>query len=112
MIHGVQSHATSARDQRVERLIVRLPWRFRSTIRWLRQPSSFWIRMPAGVLLICGGLLSFLPVFALWMLPLGLVLLADDVPPLRSARSRILDWIEHRRPHWLAASPVSPKEIR
>jgi hypothetical protein len=52
--------------------------------------------------------LFFLPVFALWMLPLGLMLLADDVPPLRSARSWILDWIERRRPHWLAASPVCP----
>jgi hypothetical protein len=105
---GVQSHAASAHDHRVERLIDRLPERFRSTIRWLRQPCSFWIRIPAGVLLICGGFLFFLPVFALWMLPLGLMLLADDVPPLRSARSWILDWIERRRPHWLAASPVCP----
>jgi hypothetical protein len=35
------------------------------------------------------------------MLPLGLMLLADDVAPLRSLRSRILDWIERRRPYWL-----------
>jgi hypothetical protein len=87
----------------------RLPERFRSTIRWLRQPSFFWIRIPAGVLLICGGVLFFLPVFALWMLPLGLMLLAEDVAPLRSARSWILDWIERRRPHWLARMP---EEIR
>ena len=33
-----------------------------------------------GVLLICGGLFSFLPILGLWMLPLGLGLLADDVP--------------------------------
>jgi hypothetical protein len=54
-----------------------------------------------GVLLICGGLFSFLPILGLWMLPLGLGLLADDVPLIRSGRSRILDWIERRRPHWL-----------
>jgi hypothetical protein len=35
------------------------------------------------------------------MLPLGLVLLAEDVPSLRRARDRLLDWIERRRPRWL-----------
>ena len=99
----VQLSATNACDQRLERLIDRLPRRVCSAIRWLRQPSSFWIRMPAAALLICGGLVSFLPIFSLWMLPLGLALLSEDVPPLRSARSRVLDWIERRHPHWLAA---------
>jgi hypothetical protein len=103
-----QSHATSAHDGRLDRLIDCLPWRFRSPIRWLRQPSSLWIRMPAGVLLICGGLLGFLPVLGFWMLPLGLVLLADDVPPLRSARAWILDCVERWYPSWLTAPPASP----
>jgi hypothetical protein len=30
-----------------------------------------------------------------------LLLLAEDVPPLKFARTRILDWIEHRHPNWL-----------
>jgi hypothetical protein len=38
------------------------------------------------------------------MLPLGLMLLADDIPPLRRARGRLLHWLERRRPHWFAAS--------
>lgn len=92
----VQSYATSVGDWRLERLIDRLPRRFRSTIRWLRQPSTLCIRMPIGALLICGGFLGFFPVLGFWMLPIGLVLVADDVPLLRSGRSRILDWIEHR----------------
>jgi hypothetical protein len=99
----VQPPAKTARDERLERLIDRLPRRVGSAVRWLRQPSSFWIRMPAGALLICGGLVSFLPIFSLWMLPLGLLLLAEDVPSLRSATSRVLDWIERRYPHWLVA---------
>jgi hypothetical protein len=53
---------------------------------------------PAGLLLILGGLLSFLPILGIWMLPLGLLLLAEDLPVLRSWRSRILDLIEHHRP--------------
>ncbi len=99
--------ARPGRDQRVERLIERLPGRFRSSIRWLRRPSSLWVRMPVGVLLICGGVLGFLPILGFWMLPLGLVLLAEDVRPLRSARAWVLDWIERRYPSWLAAAPAS-----
>jgi hypothetical protein len=93
--------AAEQRERRVEQLIDRLPRRLQSVVRWLRLPSSRWVRMPTGVLLIGGSLLSILPVFGLWMLPLGLVLLAEDVPPLRRARDRVLDWVERRRPHWL-----------
>ena len=85
---------------RLERLIQRLPQRAQQTIGWLRRPSSRWVRLPAGVLLIVGSLLSLLPVFGLWMLPLGLMLLAEDMPPLRRAADRLLDWLERRRPHW------------
>jgi hypothetical protein len=88
-------------DWRVGALIDRLPHRLRPTLRSLRQPSRRWLRIPAGVLLIVGGLLAVLPVLGLWMLPLGLVLLAEDVPILRSLRSRLLDWIERRHPAWL-----------
>lgn len=42
------------------------------------------LRSPIGVLLIAGGLLSFLPLLGIWMLPLGLLLLAVDVPWLRA----------------------------
>jgi hypothetical protein len=88
-------------EHRLERLIDRLPSRFRTTVRWLRKPSSRWMRIPAGALLIAGGLLGILPLLGFWMLPLGLVLLAEDVPLLRTWRDRILSWIEQRRPHWL-----------
>ena len=70
-------------------------------IRRLRRPSAIWMRVPAGVLLILGGFLAILPIFGLWMLPLGVVLLSDDVPPLRRMTGRILAWIEHRHPHWM-----------
>jgi hypothetical protein len=45
------------------------------------------VRLPVGVLLIGGGFISFLPIFGLWMLPLGLMLLAVDIPALRPAVS-------------------------
>ena len=73
----------SARERRIELLIQRLPRGFQPKVRWLRRPSARLARIAAGVLLILGGLLFFLPILGLWMLPLGLLLLAEDIKPLR-----------------------------
>jgi hypothetical protein len=73
-------------ERRLQRLIRRLPGKIQAITRWLRRPASRWARIPAGVLLTIGGRLSILPFFGLWMLPLGLILLADDIPLLRRAR--------------------------
>jgi hypothetical protein len=99
--------AAAPGGDRIDKLIERLPLVMQTGIRWLRRPSSGWARIPAGVLLVGGGLLSILPVFGLWMLPLGAILLADDVPALRQARDRILDVIERYRPHWFARPATS-----
>lgn len=101
---------SDARAHRLERLIERFPPRLRQGVRWLRQPSSRWARIPSGVLLSVGGLLWFLPLLGLWMLPLGLLLLAEDVPPLDRLRERILETLERRYPHWFAPPP-EPKRI-
>lgn len=49
----------------------------------LRGRGAAIIRLPVSILLIIGSLLSFLPVLGLWMLPVGLLLLAVDLPVLR-----------------------------
>ena len=95
-------HRANEHEERLQRLITRLPPRLRNAIRWLRRPSARWLRVPVGVLLIIGSLLSILPVFGLWMLPLGLMLLSEDVPPLRRAVDRLLARLERRWPHWFA----------
>jgi hypothetical protein len=92
-------------EQRLERLISRLPKWLQTTVQRLRRPSLRWLRIPVGVLLILGGFLSILPIFGLWMLPIGLVLLSDDIAILRRLRNRILDWIHRRRPRWLEEAP-------
>jgi len=91
-------------DPRLDGLVGRLPPRIGGTVTYLLQPSNYWVRMPAGAMLVVGGVLWFLPVLGIWMLPLGLALLAEDVPGLRSQRSKVLDWIERRKPHWLDAA--------
>jgi hypothetical protein len=90
-------------DWRLEGLINRLPSWLGAAVRALRQPSGRWFRIPAGLLLIIGGVLAFLPILGVWMIPLGLALLAEDMPMLRSWRSKILDWVERRHPHWLGS---------
>jgi hypothetical protein len=97
--HHQHDHSVS-RDQRLERLIDRLPGYFQSAVLWSLRPSSRWVRVPAGVFLIGAGTLGFLPVFGFWMLPLGLVPLAEDFPPARWAAGRLLDWIERRWPQF------------
>jgi hypothetical protein len=96
----------SDRERRLELLIRRLPARLQSVVRWLRRPSLRLVRIAVAVLLMLGGVFSILPVLGLWMLPLGLILLADDVPPLRRCTDRILAWIEQHRPHWMGLSPA------
>ena len=59
------------------------------------------VRVPLAILMILGGFLAILPVFGLWMLPTGLMLLALDVPLLRprvsSALIRFRRWWSLRR---------------
>ena len=63
-------------------------------IRTIRKPELVWIRVPVAALLIVGGLLSFLPVLGIWMLPLGFLLLAQDIPPLQRPLLLIFEWTE------------------
>jgi hypothetical protein len=88
-------------EHQLERFIARLPARLQTSVRWLRRPSSRWLRILAGLLLVIGGVLSVLPLLGLWMLPVGLMLLAEDVPLLRTWRDRVLNWIERRPPYGL-----------
>jgi hypothetical protein len=67
----------------VRRKVDLLPPLFRHRVHWLLRPGSRWVRWPAALLFILGGVVWFLPVVGFWMLPLGLILLAEDVPPLR-----------------------------
>jgi hypothetical protein len=74
----------------------KLPEKPARFVAWLRKPSSRYVRIPLAILLIIGGIFSFLPVLGLWMLPLGLLLFAQDVPWLQPPLARMLAWVERK----------------
>ena len=86
----------------------------------LRRHPNPWTRRVAGILLVIGGLLGFLPVLGFWMLPLGLILLSDDIPSLRRRRRRIEAWWLRRRraarsrraghPHGMPNTWIRPRD--
>jgi len=100
--HALQDQAADAeRERRLGLLLRRMPGWMRKAIMWLRRPQAYWVRIPAGVLLILGSVLSILPIFGLWMLPLGVLLLAEDVKALQRIVDWVLEWIERRHPRWM-----------
>ncbi|MDP4006212.1 hypothetical protein [Methylobacterium sp. NEAU K] len=81
-------------DARVDRLNGHLPARVRAAVDWLRKPSRRPARLAAAIALIGAGFLSFLPVLGLWMLPLGLALLSEDIPALKPPLERAARVVE------------------
>ncbi|MDB5561062.1 MAG: hypothetical protein JWN11_480 [Hyphomicrobiales bacterium] len=69
-----------------------LPSRLAGIVQWLRRPSAWLVRIPLGILLIVGGIFSFLPILGVWMLPLGLLLLALDLPFLQGPVVNGIEW--------------------
>jgi hypothetical protein len=93
----VSKYAQSAIDDRLHLLERRLPDWAANLSRRVRTASP-WVRVSLGCALILGGIFSILPVLGLWMLPLGLILIAKDVPFLRSPVIWVIDWINRKWP--------------
>ncbi len=82
--------------------IARLVPAMRGPMTALRRDSYRLIRLPLAVLLIIGGLLSILPFLGIWMLPLGLLLLAVDIPVLRGPIAALMIRARRRIGIWTA----------
>jgi len=90
------SDAQAELDRHFAWIAGKMPPRGAACIHWLREPSSRLVRIPLSGLLILGGIFSFLPILGIWMLPLGLLLIAQDVPFLQEPLARALGWIERK----------------
>lgn len=78
---------------RLERLA---PGRLRQTLHWLHRPDARPVRIPVAILCLIGALFSFLPLLGLELLPIGLMLLAHDVPALRAPAASMTMWLLDR----------------
>lgn len=61
------------------------------TLQWGNDHVPFGLRSVLGVLFVIGGVLGLLPVVGFWMLPLGVALIALDLP---WTRHKVHDWME------------------
>jgi hypothetical protein len=86
-------------DQALDTLERETPDRVSRAIHWLRSPQSRKVRLPLGILLIIASFLWFLPVVGIELLPIGLLLVAQDVPFLKKPVGRATLWLEHK---WIA----------
>jgi hypothetical protein len=73
------------------------PDRVARAIRWLRNPKGRWVRLPLGILFVVAGLLGpVLPLLGIELLPIGLLLIAQDFPPLRQPVAEMTLWLERQ----------------
>ena len=76
-----------------------VPHRLARALRWVRSPQARWLRIPLGAILIVLSLFAWLPVIGVEFLPLGLLIIAVDVPVLRKPVARAILWLEEK---WVA----------
>ncbi|MGH7057075.1 MAG: hypothetical protein ACREFZ_04220, partial [Acetobacteraceae bacterium] len=93
-------------DPRLQRLLDALPRPARQSYAWLMRPQAKWVRLPLGFALIAGSALSFLPGPGIWMLPIGALLIGEDIPPVRRATLYVLGRLQRWWDAW--RSPPKP----
>ena len=83
-------------DQAYEELARELPDSVLRVVDWVREPGRWWLRVPGGILCLIGGGLAFLPILGLELIPIGLLLLAEDFEFLQRPVARAMLWGLHR----------------
>jgi hypothetical protein len=77
-------------DAELDRLQERMPdWPARM-LKKVRSPAADRYRVPAAIALTVGGVFGFMPILGFWMTPLGLGVLAIEVPVMRPPLARLL----------------------
>ncbi len=79
----LRDHVKDRFDRQYLRLSQSVPG-LAGPLQGLRSPGWRLARIPLAILLILGGVFSILPFLGIWMLPLGLLLLAVDIPALQA----------------------------
>ncbi|QEH95333.1 hypothetical protein [Gluconobacter thailandicus] len=96
-----QPQAVNDYEAQMQALIRKLPGWMQRALIWLRKPERKWVRIPAGILFMLGGCMAFLPVLGVWMVPVGILLLSEDIPFFRRLMKKALSWIQRKHPDWM-----------
>jgi 4-alpha-glucanotransferase len=83
-------------DAIVEKYADKIPRPLGHFIRWVRKPQLRWLRLLVGVLFVLLGFVGFLPILGFWMVPLGLIILAQDSKWLRRPTLGAITWLERK----------------
>ena len=80
----------------------------------VRDRCSIFLRLPLAIILMIGGLLAILPFLTVWMIPIGVLLLATDLPFLRPIVSMIIIRLRRSlmnfRRRWWGSTPVRKRD--
>jgi membrane-bound ClpP family serine protease len=94
---AARDEAQDKLDRAYQALEEHAPDSLARALRWLRNPQGRWIRLPLGIMLVVAGLLGpFVPVLGIELIPIGLLLIAQDFPPLREPVARMTLWLERQ----------------
>jgi hypothetical protein len=77
-------------EQYIHEKLDRLTPRIAQAVHKLRNARPAWLKLVAAALLMVGGLFWFLPLVGIWMLPLGLILVADRFPATKRLLVKLL----------------------
>ncbi|AKI00464.1 hypothetical protein IMCC20628_01752 [Hoeflea sp. IMCC20628] len=78
--------------------------------RNFRLPRRASTRIALGAGLVAGGTLGFLPILGFWMIPLGLLVLSQDLPSVRRWRRQFVVRTERRRARRPASGAAKARE--
>jgi len=94
---------TQQDDPHLQRLLDALPRRARHAYAWLIRPQARWVRWPLAIALMICGVFGFLPILGFWMVPVGALLIGEDIPPVRRAMLRMLGQLYRWWDGWRSA---------
>ena len=83
-------------DAIVEKYADKIPRPIGRFIKWMRKPELRWLRLIAGIAFILLGFVGFLPILGFWMVPLGLIILAQDSKWLQRPTLKAITWLERK----------------
>ena len=87
-------------ERKFQRFSDLLPAPIAGPVNWLRSPAARWVRVPAGILLIILGF---------WMIPLGILLMAQDIAILRRPTRAAMTRIERKWSEWQRRKRRKPR---